>query len=129
MIAAQAVDRFINGDFYLNSLSAKEILDRILQLRVSPCRYTCGEGPLYHESRLNQSREQLFMAYSKYDVGEFGREMLALQETRRREFFERMVSHLMARIIYHETRKYFSKNVFCRHTTRPWGRNKMPVSH
>lgn len=49
------------------------------------------------------------------------------QATRKKEFYERMVAHLMAQIFFHETRDFFSENVFCRHTTRPWGRRGGPV--
>lgn len=38
-----------------------------------------------------------------------------------------MVSHLMAQIFFQETRELFSENIFCRHTTRPWGRRGGPV--
>lgn len=50
-----------------------------------------------------------------------------LQDTRQTEFYERMVAHLMAQIFYQENREIFSENIFCRHTTRPWGRRKSPV--
>lgn len=33
----------------------------------------------------------------------------------------------MAQIFFQETRGVFSENVFCRHTTRPWGRRGGPV--
>ncbi|CAM9406930.1 unnamed protein product [Ectocarpus sp. 6 AP-2014] len=50
-----------------------------------------------------------------------------LRATRKKEFYERMVAHLMAQIFFQETRDVFSENVFCRHTTRPWGRRGGPV--
>ncbi|CAM9220260.1 unnamed protein product [Ectocarpus sp. 4 AP-2014] len=50
-----------------------------------------------------------------------------LRATRKKEFYERMVAHLMAQIFFEETRDVFSENVFCRHTTRPWGRRGGPV--
>ena len=39
-----------------------------------------------------------------------------------------MVAHLMAQIFSQETQEVFSENIFCRHTTRPWGRRRGPVS-
>ncbi|CAB1109198.1 unnamed protein product [Ectocarpus sp. CCAP 1310/34] len=50
-----------------------------------------------------------------------------LRATRKKEFYERIVAHLMAQIFFEETRDVFSENVFCRHTTRPWGRRGGPV--
>ena len=38
-----------------------------------------------------------------------------------------MVAHLMAQIFFQETQEAFSENIFCRHTTRPWGRRGGPV--
>eukprot|EP00752_Nemacystus_decipiens_P011950 g10596.t1 len=52
---------------------------------------------------------------------------LELRATREKEFYERMVAHLMAQIFSQETREVFSENIFCRHTTRPWGRRGGPV--
>ncbi|CAM9458599.1 unnamed protein product [Pylaiella littoralis] len=50
-----------------------------------------------------------------------------LKASRKNEFYERMVAHLMAQIFFQETREAFSENVFCRHTTRPWGKRGGPV--
>lgn len=50
-----------------------------------------------------------------------------LQDTRETEFYERMVAHLMTQIFFQETQEVFSENIFCRHTTRPWGRRGGPV--
>ncbi|CAM9250870.1 unnamed protein product [Scytosiphon promiscuus] len=50
-----------------------------------------------------------------------------LRATRKKEFYERLVEHLMAQILIEETREVFSDNVFSRHTTRPWGRRGGPV--
>lgn len=55
------------------------------------------------------------------------RALMHSQATREKEFYERMVAHLMAQIFFQETREAFSENIFRRHTTRPWNQRGGPV--